>query len=165
MKDAQLAKQHPAANSKAYWVRRQWEELRRGISATGVFTERAVVCAACLAARRSGPTPCPLRPARSACCLLAPPCLQVALSKLVLKRFLLLVALLDRAAQLPALPGGAPLLFRVDAKLKASAQVGWQPAGGLAGIGGALAMVRQGVAASWSCAAPWPPACGPALPA
>ena len=57
------------------------------------------------------------------------PALQVALSKLVLKRFLLLVALLDRAAQLPggALPGGAPLLFRVDAKLKASAQVGWQP--------------------------------------
>ena len=30
MKDAQLAKQHPAANSKAYWVRRQGEELRRG---------------------------------------------------------------------------------------------------------------------------------------
>ena len=39
MKDAQLAKQHPAANSKAYWVRRRWEELHCFASfsrATGV---------------------------------------------------------------------------------------------------------------------------------
>jgi len=48
-----------------------------------------------------------------------------ALARLVLKRFLLLAALLDRAAQLPALPSAAPLLFRRDSKLKTSVQVGF----------------------------------------
>ncbi|KAL4423889.1 hypothetical protein ABPG75_001190 [Micractinium tetrahymenae] len=47
----------------------------------------------------------------------------VALARLVLKRFLLLAALLDRAVALPSLPGAAPLLFRVDSKIKGSAQV------------------------------------------
>ena len=50
-------------------------------------------------------------------------CLQAALAKLVLKRFLLLVALLDRAVAQPSLPSGVPLLFRPDSKLKSSAQV------------------------------------------
>ena len=47
---------------------------------------------------------------------------RVSLARLVLKRFLLLAALLDRAAVAPGLPPGAPLLFRRDAKLKASVQ-------------------------------------------
>lgn len=47
-----------------------------------------------------------------------------ALARLVLKRFLLLAALLDRVAQLPTLPSAAPLLFRRDSKLKTSVQVG-----------------------------------------
>lgn len=50
--------------------------------------------------------------------------LQAALAQLVVKRFLLLAALLDRAVALPNLPGGAPLLFRAESKVKASAQVG-----------------------------------------
>lgn len=49
--------------------------------------------------------------------------LQVALAKLVVKRFLPLVALLDRAAQAPNLPVNAPLLFKKGSKLKASGQV------------------------------------------
>jgi hypothetical protein len=49
---------------------------------------------------------------------------QVALAKLVLKRVLLLAALLDRALAAPSRPPGAPLLFRRDSKLKASSQVG-----------------------------------------
>jgi len=52
-----------------------------------------------------------------------PPPHQAALAKLVVKRFLLLAALLDRAVALPALPSSAPLLFRADSKLKASSQV------------------------------------------
>ena len=45
-----------------------------------------------------------------------------ALARLLVKRFLLLAALLDRVAALPSLPAGAPLLFRPDARLKSSAQ-------------------------------------------
>lgn len=52
----------------------------------------------------------------------------VALARLVLKRFLLLAALLDRAAQLPTLPPAAPLLFRRESKLKTSVQVRWRVA-------------------------------------
>lgn len=61
-----------------------------------------------------------------------------ALARLVLKRFLLLAALLDRVAALPTLPPGAPLLFRRDSKLKSSAQVPWscmRVAAGLFGAG------------------------------
>ena len=131
MKDAQLAKQHPAANSKAYWVRRlqlqrrplHWRQphhdLQRlfwEVQSWPAWRSTAGLTAQALTVS--------LRPPASFCCLAALPCPQVALSRLVLKRFLLLAALLDRAAQLPALPGGAPLLFRVGAKLKASTQVG-----------------------------------------
>eukprot|EP00887_Chlorella_sp_A99_P006848 scaffold2.g6848.t1 len=45
------------------------------------------------------------------------------LGRLVLKRFLLLVALLDRVASLPALPTGTPLLFRPNSRLKSSADM------------------------------------------
>lgn len=49
--------------------------------------------------------------------------LQAALARLVLKRYLLLATLLDRAVALSTLPSGAPLLFRVGSKVKASTQV------------------------------------------
>jgi hypothetical protein len=49
--------------------------------------------------------------------------MQASLAKLVLKRFLLLTALLDKALSAASLPSGAPLLFRKDSQLKASAQV------------------------------------------
>jgi hypothetical protein len=50
-----------------------------------------------------------------------------ALGRLVLKRALLLVLLLDSVASQPKLPPGAPLLFRVDSPVKSSAQVRGQP--------------------------------------
>ena len=50
--------------------------------------------------------------------------LQVELGQLVLKRFLLLAALLDRAVSGPnPCPKGAPLLFRRGQPTKSSAQV------------------------------------------
>jgi hypothetical protein len=48
---------------------------------------------------------------------------QADLNKLVMKRFLLLVLLLDKAAQLPTLPASAPLLFQTTSKIKTSSQV------------------------------------------
>ena len=49
------------------------------------------------------------------------PTVQVELGRLVLKRFLLLVLLLDKAAQ--GAPERAPLLFRRGQPLKSSAEV------------------------------------------
>ena len=57
-----------------------------------------------------------LRFARGFCCSV-----QVELGRLVLKRFLLLVLLLDKAAL--ASPKEAPLLFRRGQPLKSSAEV------------------------------------------
>ena len=51
-------------------------------------------------------------------------CLQVDLGRLVLKRFLLLVLLLDRAALSGQFPTSAPLLLRADGLCKRSEQVG-----------------------------------------
>ena len=48
---------------------------------------------------------------------------QVELGQLVLKRFLLLVLLLDKAAAAGDLPPGVPLLFRLDAPIKSSSEV------------------------------------------
>ena len=44
----------------------------------------------------------------------------------VLKRFLLLVLLLDKVASYMALPGKTPLLFRIDSTIKSSGQVRMQ---------------------------------------
>ena len=49
--------------------------------------------------------------------------LQVDLGQVVLKRFLLLVLLLDRAAMADKLPSSAPLLFKKDGLCKKSSQV------------------------------------------
>lgn len=46
------------------------------------------------------------------------------LGQLVLKRFLLLVLLLEKAVGGAGMPAGLPLLFRLDAPVKSSAQVG-----------------------------------------
>jgi hypothetical protein len=48
---------------------------------------------------------------------------QVELGKLVLKRFLLLVLLLDRAMLSGTLPAGTPLLFRLNSPAKTSSEV------------------------------------------
>jgi hypothetical protein len=48
---------------------------------------------------------------------------QVQLGRLVLKRFLLMVLLLDRAATDARLPPSVPLLFRRNAPHKSSVQV------------------------------------------
>lgn len=48
---------------------------------------------------------------------------QEKLANDTLKRFLLLVAILDRAATSPDLPDGMPLLFRINTKIKASKDV------------------------------------------
>ena len=49
--------------------------------------------------------------------------LQVELGQVVLKRFLLLVLLLDQAAVSDNLPASAPLLFKDNALCKQSSQV------------------------------------------
>ena len=49
--------------------------------------------------------------------------MQTALGQVVLKRFLLLLLLLDKAVELPALPKGVPLLFCVDRDIKSSREV------------------------------------------
>ena len=49
--------------------------------------------------------------------------MQVELGQMVLKRFLLLVMLLDRAMLTTSLPSEVPLLFRRGASIKSSEQV------------------------------------------
>lgn len=49
--------------------------------------------------------------------------LQVELGQLVLKRFLLLVLLLEKAATAGDLPPGVPLLFKLNSPIKSSAEV------------------------------------------
>lgn len=55
--------------------------------------------------------------------------MQVELGRLVLKRFLLLVLLLDRAAMSDKIPHSAPLLLRPDGVCKKSEQVKLLPNG------------------------------------
>lgn len=45
------------------------------------------------------------------------------LGRMILKRFLLLALLLDHTISQSPLPRGTPLLFKVDAKIKSSAEV------------------------------------------
>ena len=49
--------------------------------------------------------------------------MQTALGQVVLKRILLLLLLLDKAVELPALPKGVPLLFCVQRNIKSSREV------------------------------------------
>jgi len=49
--------------------------------------------------------------------------LQVELGQLVLKRFLLLVLLLEKAATSGDLPPGVPLLFKLNSSIKSSTEV------------------------------------------
>ncbi len=49
--------------------------------------------------------------------------MQAALGQVVLKRILLLLLLLDKAVELPALPKGVPLLFCVQHDIKSSREV------------------------------------------
>lgn len=52
-----------------------------------------------------------------------PVMLQRDMGEVVLKRFLLMVLLLDQVATSGCLPAKAPLLFRIDSPIKSSAQV------------------------------------------
>ena len=128
-KDAQLARQHPAC-SKAYWVSAWmggWMGGGGGVrEAMWCIVARCAVCSVWEGRGRAGqplgtadqlgspPPPQPSLPMAS------PTSVQVGLARLVLKRLLLLVALLDRAATAAGLPAGAPLLFRTSAAASSS---------------------------------------------
>ncbi len=104
--DEELAQEY-GTNRAEYWVRRRGHRCAPPRALQAATRPR-------LTQHQPRRQPAPRPPAHL-------PTTQAELSKLILKRFLLLVLLLDTVNSQAQLPRHAPLLFRIDAQIKSSA--------------------------------------------